>query len=417
MGKYEVYHKGIISVMKQVIDEIIDSETQIRIQTFIKDGDKCKTDFDILQERLDLITHHLKKCITKNKKIKNEIRQKVDICLFYFVTTNCIRNIIEDEPEWNEKNKKQFMIRMELCLKEMSLVANKQRAAYHGTAHLVDIVCSMHRALKLPIFKFFSTTEKILGVFGAAMHDLDHDGKSNANSSQVRRNQMDGFIVEIKNYRTRFPHNKSPVQEVHHFLKTRNILNKKYHSWHELAPDMSDDLIDTTLMRMTLHTEMGPYPEFPTHNAHHDELKTLIQGVSKGTVAFENKNNQENRIELLMNLLHFFDISNGARKFDVCQKWARAFTKETKQNHTTLEAMAKNQIGFNSKVLRPMVETLVELEHVLNKKYGTYCHAFSALMGNINENLATWNKFQERKYLSHLMNYQRYSDECSHSEL
>eukprot|EP01029_Cantina_marsupialis_P015526 TRINITY_DN3401_c0_g1_i1.p1 TRINITY_DN3401_c0_g1~~TRINITY_DN3401_c0_g1_i1.p1 ORF type:complete len:689 (-),score=127.19 TRINITY_DN3401_c0_g1_i1:441-2507(-) len=232
---------------------------------------------------------------------------------------------------------------------------------YHNSVHAADVVHTVNYCMHLEsLTNRLTKIDKLAGIIGAAIHDVDHPGRTNA------------FFVA-----TRHPlairYNDRAVLENYHAATGIQLIEESH-----LLEDFETDQIKEireTIIHMVLCTDMSQ------HWSLMDELKRLINPES----SIKPLDAIGERRTILAGAIHIADMANPMYAWKVSQRWSRCLLEEFFSqgdeeskfnlpvgvfNDRKNASIPKCQTGFISYIVIPTVELFttlaVELKPVID---------------------------------------------------
>ena len=224
---------------------------------------------------------------------------------------------------------------------------------YHNATHAADVLQSIHYFLgTCGLEDFFSTSPlELAGAYlAAAIHDMDHPGVTNS------------YLINTQS-KLAFRYNDRAVLENHHLASAFSLtLEEDKDLFSQLQPDDYKH-IRLVMIEMVLATDI----------AQHFSLITKFKGkfhTSQSEVL------PEDRVTALSYLLHAADISNPAKPWNLCRRWAGLVLKEfwAQGDQERIHGMeigymmdrysinvAKSQLGFIDVIVAPVFCALREV--------------------------------------------------------
>ncbi|XP_064604832.1 high affinity 3',5'-cyclic-AMP phosphodiesterase 7A-like isoform X2 [Liolophura sinensis] len=175
---------------------------------------------------------------------------------------------------------------------------------YHNAVHAADVTQAMHcYLLEKKLKDYLTPIEKLVAIFAAMTHDLDHPGVNQA------------FLIATTNHLASL-YNNSSVLENHHWRTAIAVLHES-----ELLNSLDAQQwqsIEWQLRSLILATDITRQQEFLTR------FKKILDGEAD----FEYENNFEHRHFLLQIALKCADICNPCRPWEVSKRWGQQVCEE-----------------------------------------------------------------------------------------
>lgn len=201
--------------------------------------------------------------------------------------------------------------------KFMNLVYNIQKNyndnPYHNSIHAADTVNTCYYILeKLEVAKItnFTNLEKLILLLSAAAHDIDHPGNNNL------------FEINSRSLLALTYNDKSVLENYHLFLFFNFLNNDNMNIFCQF------DLEEVkSLRKMFINNIIAT-----DISNHKQDMKKLQEIANKYENSQENKETilykKENKDFIITQLIHFADISNCTKPFNIYQKWVdKLFTE------------------------------------------------------------------------------------------
>lgn len=257
---------------------------------------EAEWDFDIIE--LERVTHRRPLVYLGLRTMA-----RFDVCSFLNISETCLANWLQViEGNYHTRN------------------------SYHNSTHAADVLNSTAYFLERPKCKaIFDPIDEVAALIGAAVHDLDHPGKSNA------------FLINSK-HELAILYNDIAVLESHHAALTFKLTSQ------DPAIDIFKNLDRETfrtmrqaIIDMVLATEMMK---------HFEHLNKFVNGINKLTQKAEETSSvsgtnspdsatlisqlstQENKTLIRRMLIKCADVSNPCRPEGLCVEWARRIAEE-----------------------------------------------------------------------------------------
>eukprot|EP01135_Chromosphaera_perkinsii_P005579 Nk52_evm4s353 gene=Nk52_evmTU4s353 len=244
---------------------------------------------------------------------------------------------------------------------------------YHNSVHAADVTHSMHVLLNSKnVGEYLSIQDQFACIVACLFHDYEHPGKNNQflikNRSELAIRYNDRSVLE--NHHASASFTLLAVDDSINIFK--HMPAKQYREFRELVLSL------VIVTDMTMHYE------------------TIGKFKNKLNIGFD-QGNPSDMVLLMSICIKASDISNPAKKWDLCEQWANLIMEEffrqgdaEKLLNRPVSLMmnredtdiAKCQVGFIDFVITPMFEI-----------FGTYLHGKkedSFLCNNIMENKLKW---------------------------
>ena len=263
-----------------------------------------------------------------------------------------------------------------------------QSNPYHNKEHATDVVNNVYWFLKNCdlIKKITDDFDKFIILMGAAIHDVDHNGKNN------QFHKATNSYLAIR-------YNDQSILENHHISYSFKLMasDKLKYDW---INDLNDNkLIERTrkcFIRWILGTDMGLHKKHLNHmNILNEKIKNNDDDDKK-----EIELEEEDKINLLGVILHAADIGNATKPNSICIEWAKRcinefrlqgddekklFGKENQLLFCRDHPLEKSQPGWINFVMKPYFKLLNEIVN----------HQCKPLLDNLENNLNEWSKYKE----------------------
>eukprot|EP00727_Mastigamoeba_balamuthi_P013388 m51a1_g8672 putative protein pde- isoform a (855) ;mRNA; r:129094-132214 len=223
---------------------------------------------------------------------------------------------------------------------------------YHTSVHAADVVQAMHSLMSACTAVAFTPLEKLAALLAAACHDYGHWGVNNT----FLQATMDPLYVQYNGI--------SVLESMHSAESMRLMLSKDFNFLQgKLSRDDTFEL-HKTVTQLILATDMS----------RHLELTSLF--TTRTTAGKLDPASKADRLLVLQMLIKASDVSNPAREWAACQRWARRVMEEFLEQGDRERAeglkispfmdrstsdVAKCQVAFIKFVVRPMMELVQSL--------------------------------------------------------
>uniref|UniRef100_A0A7S2QCF1 Phosphodiesterase n=1 Tax=Zooxanthella nutricula TaxID=1333877 RepID=A0A7S2QCF1_9DINO len=257
-----------------------------------------------------------------------------------------------------------------------ALYWSESLAPYHNSTHAADVAQSVFALnSSMGVGRLLDPMDRLGIVLSAIVHDLGHDGKSNA------------FHVAMGDSWVLLYNDRSPLENYHISLTFRKLLRKD--STSDLTAGLSREqqgILRREMVDMVLSTDM----------AQHFHVKRQFEEfyASNGTDAEKWQADDAAMCILRGLLLHSADISNATKSFDISARWtSRIFFEFFKQGDAeraagiavsplsdrTATNVPTAQVGFMDIIISPTFEHLA----LLAPKVEEICLVYAAKNANI----------------------------------
>jgi hypothetical protein len=176
---------------------------------------------------------------------------------------------------------------------------NYNRNPYHNSIHAADVsntVFYILESMELRTISNFSDLETLIFLLSAAVHDVDHPGNTNI------------FEINTRSLLSLTYNDKSVLENYHLFLFFNFLINDNMNIFSEF--DLNENkMIRKIFISNIIATDMMN---------HNSDLKKMKETFSDAN--FDPKNQQTKEF-LMTQVLHFSDISNGAKPFNIYKNW------------------------------------------------------------------------------------------------
>ena len=197
-------------------------------------------------------------------------------------------------------------INEEKCVNFFTAVENGYHSNhYHSSTHAADVVQTLSYFMTLPnTIKFFRDSDVLACIFAAAVHDLDHPGRTNS------------FLINTQDARALL-YNDKAVLENHHVSTAFRLLRQEDCNFISHFSRTEYKSFRDLVVEMVLGTDM----------VQHMQLLTF----------FKNRINSEKELDpdvredvLLLSriLIKIADISNATKAFSIYEKWYKLVLDE-----------------------------------------------------------------------------------------
>eukprot|EP00835_Amoeboradix_gromovi_P003845 NODE_271_length_12205_cov_0.703205.p1 type:complete len:719 gc:universal NODE_271_length_12205_cov_0.703205:5718-7874(+) len=192
------------------------------------------------------------------------------------------------------------------CVNYFSAVENGyHNNPYHSSTHAADVVQTLSYFMTLPnTTKFFRDIDMMACIFAAAVHDLDHPGRTNM------------FLINTQDQRALL-YNDKAVLENHHVSTAFRLLKQ----------EDSNFLINFTKQEMKQFRELVVEMVLATDMVQHMQLLTFF----KNRINSEKELDPEVREDVLLLsriMIKIADISNATKQFNIYEKWYKLVLEE-----------------------------------------------------------------------------------------
>eukprot|EP01107_Rhizomastix_libera_P014968 TRINITY_DN5164_c0_g2_i1.p1 TRINITY_DN5164_c0_g2~~TRINITY_DN5164_c0_g2_i1.p1 ORF type:complete len:623 (-),score=160.51 TRINITY_DN5164_c0_g2_i1:3-1871(-) len=241
---------------------------------------------------------------------------------------------------------------------------------YHNSTHAIDVLQVTHFMLTKND-KFFNSllpVEKLAIVVSAACHDFNHPGINNA------------FLVNVEDPLA-IQYNDQSVLESTHSARVFGLLHEEENDFLENMELTHYRTLRNMIIQLILATDMSK---------HADILSDLKARVAAEEFKWDNA---QVRLLTLKMMIKAADISNPARSWNLCEKWAGLVMEEffeqgdmEKERELTVSAMmdrtttkiSKVQAGFSEFVVKPLMDALSQ------------AIGMGTMLINLNSNVVRW---------------------------
>lgn len=228
--------------------------------------------------------------------------------------------------------------------KYMNLIYNIQKNyndnPYHNSIHAADVsntVFYMLETLNIGKTCGFTKQEKLILLLSTAAHDVDHPGNTNM------------FEINSRSALALTYNDKSVLENYHLFLFFNFISDDSMNVFDKYDLNQMKDIRKQVIANI-LSTDM----------LNHKADLTKLQGMVK-TTDF-NPEKEENKSFIMTQLLHFSDISNSTKPFNIFQKWVdRLFVEFYTQVYIYINHKGDNEreMGFPISMLCDREKTVI----------------------------------------------------------
>jgi len=173
---------------------------------------------------------------------------------------------------------------------------------YHNSAHATDVVQTIHYYMtKLGLIQTLKlgNLEKAALLLGAMVHDVDHPGKNNT------------YLITTNN-ELAISYNDKSVLENHHISFTFKILQDQEFNILENFTPTEYKQMRKMMINIVLCTDLA------THFYELGNFKGRVLTLSETNFALIP---EEDKLCIMSNAVHFADISNQTKQWDICFKW------------------------------------------------------------------------------------------------
>ncbi|CAG9315687.1 pde-4_1 [Blepharisma stoltei] len=180
----------------------------------------------------------------------------------------------------------------------------KSENAYHNSTHAADVVQAFHFLLHNFDAKEicnFSLAEIAICYISASIHDYQHPGLTN-------------FFLINTQHKLAMLYNDTAVLENFHVSSAFNLIMKPSTNIFVDMDPASIKLFRSKIISLVLATDMSK---------HFEEINRFENLIKSQEIASEG--GKSTMMELLM---HFCDISNVFRPYEICRKWAELISQE-----------------------------------------------------------------------------------------
>lgn len=259
------------------------------------------------------------------------------------------------------------------------LQAGYQDNPYHSALHAADTAQALYSLIAASGFNF-TPLELLAALFAALAHDFRHPGRTNA------------FLINTKDP-IAIRYNHQSVLESMHAAESVGLMLEEDSNFVSNFDRETWIEFHRIYTSMILATDMGKHGEI---------LGQIAVKLAGSSFVQENKADRLLILDLLMKVA---DLSNGTRKWELCQFWTDSVTAEffaqgdaEKERKLPVSAfmdratsdVPKCQITFLSYIVEPLVEVL-----------GKICPKSAApLKTNILNNLSHWKELKAQSYLT-----------------
>eukprot|EP00727_Mastigamoeba_balamuthi_P012361 m51a1_g7748 putative 3 5 -cyclic nucleotide phosphodiesterase (384) ;mRNA; r:30660-32034 len=223
--------------------------------------------------------------------------------------------------------------------------------SYHNAYHAADVLQAVYFMLRASKLNCFNETDILAVLTAAVVHDVGHPGLTNA----FLVNTFDPIAVT---------HNAiSPLESYHASRAFETVFNACGCNFMEGLPRADVHELWKKTVELVMATDMS------CHTKLVGELKARTAGESLKL------GDAQDRMLLLKLLLKMADISNAARPWELCHKWACMVQEEffaqgdlersrglavSSFMDRAAPALPKMQVSFGTFVVLPLVAALVE---------------------------------------------------------
>eukprot|EP00048_Salpingoeca_helianthica_P001916 m.52750 g.52750 ORF g.52750 m.52750 type:complete len:854 (-) comp11793_c0_seq1:188-2749(-) len=235
---------------------------------------------------------------------------------------------------------------------------------YHNNQHGADVMHSVHVLLDTPgLLDCFSDIEMFAALVAAAVHDVNHPGRTNA------------FLVKTSSPLAVL-YNDASVLENHHLATAFKIMGDE--RCNILKSFEKDDrlVVRRLMIDMVLSTDMVKHAKFLgefnalLHSIHTDPAPKEASAVAS-VIRARLRERYEDRVLVLCNIVHSADLGSATKPWPICQKWTQRVINEfyeegDEERRLGLEigplndreklVVPKAQVGFINFVALPLWE-------------------------------------------------------------
>jgi hypothetical protein len=278
---------------------------------------------------------------------------------------------------WVGENVNSDKLRKFLCAVEKGY----EPKPFHNFSHGVDVLYSVSRYMQLiDAGNFISEVSEYLLLVAAVAHDVGHLGLNNQ------------FLMESSHELALKYNDSSPMEMMHCSRLFHIVKDPECNIFLDFDKDLHKE-VRKGIIAAILHTDMTK------HNDMVKELGLLYQmnsdvfdNLRPGSVVNESQQNAQTTLNAL---LHFADISNSTKPWELCRRWAdmvldEFFAQGDKErelgmpvqflNDRTKVSRPNSQVGFIEFVIAPLCEVFVQLFPQLD-----------GLADNLGHNICKWN--------------------------
>jgi len=168
--------------------------------------------------------------------------------------------------------------------------------------------------------------DKFVCIMAAAVHDVDHSGKSNAFHKRTAS-------------KLALRYNDESIQENHHISYAFKLIasDSKYDWIRDLNDETVMEQTRKYLIRLILGTDMS------VHKKHVEEIDALKAKMSVSAESNKVVLEEDDKLSLLGVILHAADIANACKPRRLCVDWARRVVEEFRLEGGTEEVIWRCQ--------------------------------------------------------------------------
>lgn len=265
----------------------------------------------------------------------------------------------------------------EVCLSKFigAVCENYNRNHFHNFQHAVNVLQMNYMLLtETNIIKKIEPHILISSLIASLSHDVDHPGNTNL----YEINSMSKF-ARI--------YNDNSVLENHHCTLTFELME---HNGMFKCFDKSFREARKTIISCILGTDMSRHNEFLSKFEQFDFTKNTF------TI--------DEQIFIVSSFVHFADLSNPIKNFDISKEWSRRISLEfyeqtIKEELEGLPSLLFMKVHDNHSMCLNEINFITRISIPTWKAFVTKFQEMSFIMDNVNNTLSNWNQI-EQKYLS-----------------
>jgi len=267
----------------------------------------------------------------------------------------------------------------EVCLTKFisTLCENYNKNHFHNFQHAVNVLQMTYLLLKKSgIFSKLKPHILIATLISALSHDVDHPG--NTNSYEI--NSMSKFALL---------YNDNSVLENHHCTLTFELMENagltkcfKENQFKEVRKTIIACILGTDLLK------------------HIDSLNKFEQ------IDFEKETfTIDEQIIIASSFIHFADLSNPLKNFDICFEWSKRLSNEFYEQTIKEELEGLPSLSF-MKIHNILSICLNEISFITNLSLPTWklfvskFNNMSFIIDLINDNLNRWKEIEQQQYVT-----------------
>ena len=176
---------------------------------------------------------------------------------------------------------------------------NYNNNPYHNSIHAADVTNTIFYILEVIEMKSiaaFSELEVLIILLSAAVHDVDHPGNTNL------------FEINLRSLLSLTYNDKSVLENYHLFLFFNLLINDNMNIFSYF--DLNENkMIRKIFIQNIIATDMM------NHNLDMKRMKEMFSDPKN------DPKNQQTKEFMMTQVLHFCDISNGTKPFNIYKKW------------------------------------------------------------------------------------------------